>query len=197
MSRVIGDELRALAIGRGFFGCCASSRGRGRWCGWLRCSPVAGLMTVDGVGVDEHQDGRVGVGGADAEVVQASGAAQGEFAVAVDDVDADAVVDVGLVLLLVGWGGFRGVVVGGGGGVAVGAVGAVVVVDGRNASSWCCRSGTVWAAGWVASQRFRVWWKRSILPWVWGWPGWPFFWVIASSARRYSKPLRPPRKREV
>ena len=26
------------------------------------------------------------------------------------------------------------------------------------------------------SQRLRVWWKRSILPWVWGWPGVPFFW---------------------
>jgi hypothetical protein len=22
------------------------------------------------------------------------------------------------------------------------------------------------------------WWKRSILPWVWGWPGAPFFWRI-------------------
>jgi hypothetical protein len=43
--------------------------------------------------VDEHQDRRVGVPDSDSEAVQSSGASQGEFPEAVDDVDADSVVD--------------------------------------------------------------------------------------------------------
>jgi hypothetical protein len=34
-----------------------------------------------------------------------------------------------------------------------------------------------WAA-WARSQLFIVCWKRSTLPWVWGWFGLPFFWVM-------------------
>ncbi len=44
----------------------------------------------DGVGGHEDQDWSAGVGAADAEVVQAAGVAQGEFAELVDGVVADA-----------------------------------------------------------------------------------------------------------
>jgi hypothetical protein len=81
---------------------------------------------VDGVFVDEHQDRCVGVRDCDAEVVQSSGAAQGEFREAVDDVDADSVVDVGVVAA--GSRGLQGGVVGGCRGLAVGSVHPVVVV---------------------------------------------------------------------
>ena len=47
--------------------------------------------------------------------------------------------------------------------------------SGRVGLAWSARVG---GGGVGASQRLRVWWKRSILPWVWGWPGWPFFWVM-------------------
>ena len=53
------------------------------------------------------------------------------------------------------------------------------------------------ARGYRPSQRLRVWWKRSMLPWVWGWPGAPFFWRMPSQASRCSRPLRPPTKRAV
>ena len=46
---------------------------------------------LDCVGVDEDECGGSGVGGADAEVVHPAGAAQGDLAVAVDDVDPDPV----------------------------------------------------------------------------------------------------------
>jgi hypothetical protein len=47
-------------------------------------------------------------------------------------------------------------------------------VSGRDWSSarvagWC---------GWARSQFFMVCWKRSALPWVWGWSGLPFFCLI-------------------
>ena len=48
-----------------------------------------------------------------------------------------------------------------------------------------------------ASQRFWVWWNLSPLPWVWGWKGWPFFWVMPRAPRRHSKALRPLPKRAV
>ena len=48
------------------------------------------------------------------------------------------------------------------------------------------------AGGCWASQRLRVWWNRSTLPWVWGWPAAPFFWVIVRAASRYSKAFLPP-----
>lgn len=82
---------------------------------------------VDGVLVDEHQDRCVGVLDSDAEVVQSSGAPQGELPEAVDDVDADSVVDVWVVAA--GSCGFQGGVVGGCRGLAVGSVHPVVVVE--------------------------------------------------------------------
>jgi hypothetical protein len=48
------------------------------------------------------------------------------------------------------------------------------------------------APGCCRSQRFRVWWRRSILPWAWGWPGLPFFWRMPRYASRCSRLLRPP-----
>jgi hypothetical protein len=45
--------------------------------------------------VDEHQDAGSGVGSADADVVEPPGVAEGELAVGVDAVGADAVVGVG------------------------------------------------------------------------------------------------------
>ena len=48
------------------------------------------------------------------------------------------------------------------------------------------------AGGWAASQRLRVWWKRSTLPQVVGWLGREFFWVTPRRASSVSKPLRPP-----
>jgi hypothetical protein len=152
----------------------------------------------DGVGVDEDGDGLAFVGGADAEVVHAAGSAEADFAEAVDVAGADPVVRLGA---SVGWGGFDGGVIGvGWGGAVERTVWPGLVVDvgeGVEVSSWVCSSARVAAAGWAASQRFRVCWKRSILPWVWGWPGWPFFCVMPWLASRYSKPLRPPVNREV
>ena len=57
----------------------------------------------DGGGGDEDEDLGAGVGGADAEVAQSAGVAQGEFAELVDGVVADAEVFAGG---LAGWGGF-------------------------------------------------------------------------------------------
>ena len=45
---------------------------------------------------------------------------------------------------------------------------------------------------WAASQFFRVCWNLSTLPWVWGWLGLPFFWVMPRCRSSCSKPLRPP-----
>jgi hypothetical protein len=45
-----------------------------------------------------------------------------------------------------------------------------VVIAGEG-SSGACSSVTVAAVGWRASQRLRVWWKRSTLPHVWGCSG--------------------------
>jgi hypothetical protein len=77
---------------------------------------------------DEHEDGGAGPAAADADVVQSAGVAQGEFAVAVDAVFADAEVFADLDALSGGDGsGSRGP--GGGGGAAAdGAVRPVVVV---------------------------------------------------------------------
>ena len=55
----------------------------------------------------------------------------------------------------------------------------------------------VLAGGRALSQRCRVWWNRSVLPWVWGCPGDPFFCRTPSSGRRYSNALRPPLNRAV
>jgi hypothetical protein len=64
--------------------------------------------------VDEHDDAGAGVGSADADVVESAGDAEGEFAVGVDDVVADAVV--GVVAAVGGRGGLGSGVVGGAGG---------------------------------------------------------------------------------
>jgi hypothetical protein len=82
----------------------------------------------NGVGGDQDQYRGVGVGAADAEVVQAAGVAQGEFAELVDDVIADAEVSVGGV----GWAGFGAgaVSLGWCGAGGQGAVGALGVVEG-------------------------------------------------------------------
>ena len=45
-----------------------------------------GVDDADVAAVDQHQDGGSGVGSADADVVESACVAEGEFAVAVDDV---------------------------------------------------------------------------------------------------------------
>lgn len=83
---------------------------------------------IDGFLVDEDEDGGSGAVGADTEVVHAAGAAQADFSVAVDGVDADPVVGpvAGCGLW---WGRFDGGGVGVGWGAVVGAVDALAVVD--------------------------------------------------------------------
>lgn len=66
-----------------------------------------GVDDLDGVGVDEHERWGAGMSGADSEVVHAAGAAQGDFSVAVDDVDSKAVRPGGALLVLTR-GGFDG-----------------------------------------------------------------------------------------
>ena len=46
--------------------------------------------------------------------------------------------------------------------------------------------------GWARSQFFIVCWNRSTLPWVWGWFGLPFFWVMPRRRSSCSRSLRPP-----
>ena len=47
--------------------------------------------------------------------------------------------------------------------------------------------------GWLGGSHFlRVCWNRSTLPWVWGWFGLPFFWLIPRRRSSVSRPLRPP-----
>ena len=66
-----------------------------------------------------------------------------------------------------------------------------------NSSSWACRSRRVRAGGWARSHFFRVCWKRSTLPWVWGWLGRPFFWSMPRMTSSRSKSLGPCRNRVV
>ena len=77
---------------------------------------------------DEHEDWGAGPVVADADVVESAGVAQGEFAVAVDAVCADAEVLADLDALSDGDGAGSGCPGGGGGAAADGVVGAVVVV---------------------------------------------------------------------
>ncbi|QYL25977.1 hypothetical protein TM48_00010 [Mycobacterium shottsii] len=90
---------------------------------------MAGLAE-DGhsAGGDQDEYWGVGVGASDAEVVQAAGVVQGEFAELVDGVMADAEV----CLWLAGGAGFGACLVGlfGGDGAGVGAVGSLGVLDG-------------------------------------------------------------------
>src|SRR5699024_4305666 len=56
-------------------------------------------------------------------------------------------------------------------------------------SCWIVAGGS----GCLRSQFFIVWWKRSTLPWVWGWLPRLFFWTVPRAASSCSKALRPPR----
>ena len=47
-------------------------------------------------------------------------------------------------------------------------------------------------SGWARSQFFMVCWNLSTFPWVWGWLGLPFFWVMPRRRSSCSRPLRPP-----
>ena len=159
---------------------------------------LAGGEVDDGdvVVVGEREDAFAGVLCADAEVVHSSGASEGHSAVGVEAVVAQAVVRWGVAG---GGGGFGGGAVGVAGGAACErAVGAVFVVVLAELVELALQFGR--ASGLAVgrrSQRCRVWWKRSILPWVCGCPGEPFFWRTPSSGSRYSKALRPPPKRAV
>jgi hypothetical protein len=146
-------------------------------------------------GVDEDDGGLAAVGVSDAEVVRAAGAAEGDFAAGVDVVEADMEVAAGAA---------RGVRFGSG--LVGGRRGCVRRGRGVDGAGYRgCGTGRaglagrarVAARGCLASPFFRVWWKRSILPWVCGWPGWPFFCWMCSVSSRYSKALRPPTKRAV
>ena len=151
----------------------------------------------DVVVVGEREDAFAGVGGADAEVVHAAGAAEGHLAFGVEPVVAQAVMT-GLVAVA-RRGGFRGSAVGVARGSAVqGAVRAPLVVMRAELVQLvlAARRRCAPLAG-PLSQRCRVWWNRSVLPWVWGWPGDPFFWRMPRIGRMYSNALRPPVKREV
>ena len=148
----------------------------------------------DGGVVGDGEDACAAVGGADAEVVHAAGAAEADLPVVVDVVVAEPVV---------------AGAVSGGSGFGRGGVGVRGVVrrQGAVGSVRSCRCaervelGLEFGRGSrrraVGSQRFRVWWNRSILPWVCGWFGGPFFWRMPRAARRYSNSLRPPVKRAV
>lgn len=60
----------------------------------------------------------------------------------------------------------------------VGAVDPLSVVDGGEVVEQLLEIGVATGLGRARSQRSGVWWNHSILPGVWGWSGWPFFWAI-------------------
>jgi hypothetical protein len=125
--------------------------------------------------------------------------AQGDLAGRVGAVGADAVVGAGGA---VAGGGLGPGLVDGGRGCLVqqGPVRAAGVVgDGEAIEQGLQVSQGGWA-GWARSQFFRVCWNRSTFPCVWGWFGFPFFWVMPrrrSSASRALRPPRPPANRVV
>jgi hypothetical protein len=146
--------------------------------------------------LDEQEDAGSGVGPADADVVEPPGVAEGDAAGLAGDVGADAVVGVGAA---VAGGGFGpgGVDGGGDGSVRQGAVRPLgVVVAGELAGQGLQPGEAVGLGCWARSQFFRVCWNLSALPWVWGWLGRPFFWVMPRRRSSCSKPLRPPRPPE-
>jgi hypothetical protein len=164
----------------------------------MRREDLAGVELDDGdvVVVGEREDAFARVGGADAEVVHAAGAAEAHLVFGVEPVVAQAVV-AGLVAVA-GRGRFRGRAVGVARGSAVQrAVWAVLVVVLAELVELALELVAVRAMGLARSQRWRVWWNRSVFPWVWGWPAEPFFWRTPRIGRRYSKALRPPVNREV
>ncbi len=123
--------------------------------------------------IDDGQDPPTGVGGTDLEVVQATGPAQGDRSLLVGDVVAQPEVTgcaaTGGIRL-----GRRPV------GLARGdppgrPVRPLLVVGEPEGIELTLELGDRVCRGCCPSQRFKVWWKRSILPWVWGCPGAPFF----------------------
>lgn len=123
----------------------------------------------DGVGGHEEQDWGAGVGAADAEVVQAAGVAQGEFAEWVDGVVADAELRVGLA----GGGGFGSGQVGlfGGEPAGVRAVSACGVVDDAETVEQVLQFGQCGMA-WVRSEPVLEGLVETFdFALVWGWPG--------------------------
>ena len=63
----------------------------------------------------------------------------------------------------------------------------------RNRESWRCRPVIVLAGRWAASHFFSVSWKRSTLPWVWGWLGREWSNRTPSRPSSISSATRPPR----
>ena len=98
MSRDIGDtdacdvswSLGTPAIGRGLVVGCASSPWRARCGGSTGPRRCRGRRRVTSLLVDDGQDAPAGVGGADPQVMQPAGPAQGHAAIAVDGVVAQA-----------------------------------------------------------------------------------------------------------
>ena len=151
----------------------------------------------DVVVVGEREDAFAGVGGADAEVVHPAGAAEAHLAFGVEPVVAQAVVPLGRGRCC--GSGFRGGAVGLAWGSAVErSVGALFVVVLAERVELLLQLGDgAGAVVGLVSQRCRVWWNRSVLPWVCGCPGDPFFCRTPRIGRTYSNALRPPVNRLV
>jgi hypothetical protein len=142
--------------------------------------------------LDQEQDAGSGVSPAGADVVQPAVVAEGDDPGPVDAVGADPVVGVGSAVAGAGFGPGGA---GGGGGRAAGerSVRALGVVDAGEGVDERLRSLMAggWP-GWARSQFFIVCWKRSTLPWVWGWFGLPFFCLTPRRRSSCSRALRPP-----
>ena len=104
-------------------------------------------------------------------MAQFAGVAQRDFPIVIHAVGAGAVFGVMAGIR----GGFGQCDVGLGWGAAVdGSVGSLGVIPGLKQHQHRLEFGDGFGCwGGAVSQRFRVWWKRSILPWVWGCPGAP------------------------
>ena len=145
--------------------------------------------------VDDGQDPLAGMGRADVQVVQAAGPAQGDRALAVGGVVAEAEV---------AWGaapcrmrlGARGIGLGRGDAPGrpvrpVLVVGEAEPVELRLELAERARSRL------ALEPALQGLLEALDLAWVWGWPGAPFFWRMPRYASRYSNPFRPPVKRDV
>jgi hypothetical protein len=128
-------------------------------------------------------------------MVHAAGAAEADLAEPVDVILADPVVRIAA---LSGWGGLDGGDIGlGWGGAVERTMGPDLVVDvceGVELGLQLGDGGGGWLCGEPALQSLV---EAFDLALGWGWPGWPFFCATPRLASRYSKPLRPPVKREV
>ena len=149
----------------------------------------------DGVGVDEDCHRRARVGGADAEVVHAAGPAETDLAEPVDVVIADPVVRIAA---LSRWRGLDGSGVGlGWGGAAERTMRPDVVVDVGEGVQLGLQFGDG-GGGWLRGQPALLGLVEAFdLALGLGMAGMAFFCVTPRLASRYSKPLRPPVKREV